>query len=647
MKKLLLTLAAVFMAVGLNAQSVGQRDFSALKVLERSTVNSGVRKSEARKVTLADNQRIMGAYTTDELAENGMGAPGGPESSMKAATKLTKKFFSKFIGGRIVMLRVGLCSAAEGFKLYVGTGDAAGNVTDLVLQDVGNGKKGWNEVQLTNPITIPDNIETLYLGFEYKQKSTQSGGGYTSDCYPLSLVKTTDMADFSIYGDLGSGTKWKDFGTQFGTLSVQAVVELDNIPDYSMVLNDFTLGKKYCKASESLPYKASVENFGKNKIDSYTLDFDIDGTKVGTYTSTKAIEVNGKYDVNGNITVPANIANGSHKVTMTLATINGQDVTGEGKKKDANFISFVNSVPRQKIMLEQFTSQSCTWCPLGGKFLKKLSEQRGDIAWAAIHGNMPSSRDKFNNKQCDSIMSYMGLNGFPSASYNRFFIPELLYKDDAPDAIVYGCGYKEQYLTQAAQQVSGFISAHAEAPSFVPVNITRSFNNETRELTVSVAGQGVEGAASSLAGYGLFVYITEDGLKAYQTSGGANYVHDHTFRAALGTVLGNDIKWNGNNYENNYTYKVPADYVTSNMHIIAFIAPKVSYRTPNHLNMDVNNCEITELEDPTGIEETTADGKNAEVVARYNAAGQQISAPETGVNILKLSNGKTIKVVVK
>lgn len=645
MKKLLLTLAAVFMAVGLNAQSVGQRDFSALKVLERSTVNNGVRKSEARKVTLADNQRILGAYTTDELAESGLGAPGRT-GIMRPASRLTKKFFSKFIGGKIVMLRIGLSYAVENFKVYIGTEDASGKVTDLTLQDVGNGTKGWNEVQLTTPVTIPDGIEALYIGFEYKQKNTTYNGSYTSECYPISALKTPEMADLYIYGDFGKGAKWNNMETQFGTLSAQAVVELDNIPDYSMVLNDFTLGKKYCKASESLPYKASVENFGKNKIDSYTLDFDIDGAKVGTYTSTKAIEVNGKYDVSGNITVPANIANGSHKVTMTLATINGQDVTGEGKKKEANFISFVNSVPRQKIMLEQFTSQSCTWCPLGGKFIKKLSEQRGDIAWAAIHGNM-SSRDKFNNKQCDSIMSYMGLSGFPSASYNRFFMPELLDARDAPDAIVYGCGYKEQYLTQAAQQVSGFISAHAEAPSFVPVNITRSFNNETRELTVSVAGQGVEGAASSLAGYGLFVYITEDGLKAYQKSGGANYIHDHTFRAALGTVLGNDIKWNGDNYENSYTYKVPADYVTSNMHIIAFIAPKVSYRTPNHLNMDVNNCEITDLEDPTGIEETTADGKNAEVVARYNAAGQQISAPETGVNILKLSNGKTIKVVVK
>ena len=92
MKKLLLTLAAVFMAVGLNAQSVGQRDFSALKVLERSTVNNGVRKSEARKVTLADNQRIMGAYTTDELAESGLGAPG-KNGIMRPASRLTKKFF--------------------------------------------------------------------------------------------------------------------------------------------------------------------------------------------------------------------------------------------------------------------------------------------------------------------------------------------------------------------------------------------------------------------------------------------------------------------------------------------------------------------------------------------------------------------------
>ena len=45
--------------------------------------------------------------------------------------------------------------------------------------------------------------------------------------------------------------------------------------------------------------------------------------------------------------------------------------------------------------------------------------------------------------------------------------------------------------------------------------------------------------------------------------------------------------------------------------------------------------------DPTGIHSTTHDG--ASVVARYNALGQRISATQKGLNILVLSNGKTIK----
>lgn len=50
--------------------------------------------------------------------------------------------------------------------------------------------------------------------------------------------------------------------------------------------------------------------------------------------------------------------------------------------------------------------------------------------------------------------------------------------------------------------------------------------------------------------------------------------------------------------------------------------------------------------DPAGIESLEAD-KNAKVVSRYNAGGQLISEPVKGINILRLSNGKTIKQMVK
>lgn len=50
--------------------------------------------------------------------------------------------------------------------------------------------------------------------------------------------------------------------------------------------------------------------------------------------------------------------------------------------------------------------------------------------------------------------------------------------------------------------------------------------------------------------------------------------------------------------------------------------------------------------DPAGVDGITANS-DATVVARYNAAGQQISTAEKGLNIVKLSNGKTIKQINK
>ena len=50
--------------------------------------------------------------------------------------------------------------------------------------------------------------------------------------------------------------------------------------------------------------------------------------------------------------------------------------------------------------------------------------------------------------------------------------------------------------------------------------------------------------------------------------------------------------------------------------------------------------------DPTGINEVNSDA-NATVVARYAADGTRLSQPQKGLNILKLSNGKTMKYINK
>ena len=50
--------------------------------------------------------------------------------------------------------------------------------------------------------------------------------------------------------------------------------------------------------------------------------------------------------------------------------------------------------------------------------------------------------------------------------------------------------------------------------------------------------------------------------------------------------------------------------------------------------------------DPTGVN-GVVDNANAKVVNRYNAAGMRINSAVRGLNIETLSNGKTIKRIVK
>lgn len=50
--------------------------------------------------------------------------------------------------------------------------------------------------------------------------------------------------------------------------------------------------------------------------------------------------------------------------------------------------------------------------------------------------------------------------------------------------------------------------------------------------------------------------------------------------------------------------------------------------------------------DPAGIADMESD-KNAKVIGRYDANGNKLSAPRKGLNIIKLSNGKTVKTVIK
>lgn len=91
--------------------------------------------------------------------------------------------------------------------------------------------------------------------------------------------------------------------------------------------------------------------------------------------------------------------------------------------------------------------------------------------------------------------------------------------------------------------------------------------------------------------------------------------------------------------------------LTVGVYNVTYETNRFGITTPSYDEVDLDASEKPVLHlsfkyVATGVNDIEAE-KTATVVARYTAEGKQISQPQRGVNILKLSNGKTMKVVVK
>lgn len=202
-------------------------------------------------------------------------------------------------------------------------------------------------------------------------------------------------------------------------------------------------------------------------------------------------------------------------------------------------VDFTKGDFKQKILVEDITSASCMWCPLGTVAIEGLenSEYKDRVIGVGVHGdyNAQMVKDPYVLSGMTKLMSALKLSGWPFVAFNR-------------DTKIKGTAF-QSFLSETATRVYEFSPAKFETfqkkytllNEGSPIGIKIESNLAATSGTVNVSLKFSTNINQELK---YVVYILEDGLVFKQANATAmfgnnsgqpawanDFVHDHVVRA--------------------------------------------------------------------------------------------------------------------
>lgn len=641
MKKFLLSAFAMLLAL-----TAGAQNFTAEKSPNPLGVQApafGAFKAPA-KANLAANQRLVGYFNTDDC-DTYLGVTGITGNN-KVAMVLTADDLAPYYGKKIAGVRfnLGEGETANGVfveNLKIADGEIT-EATSLVSSDesvtsaAGAKNTGeWHEVMFDNKIELNSSFEGLFVGYNYKQKSNN---------YPIGVSSKVE-GPFYIYANIpaskgGNGEDWYQINSGGYGLSIQLIVEGDFAPNTVRPLEfgEFTVVK-----GKSKNVAVSLWNIG-SKLTSIDYTIALDG-KAG---AEQHLDFGKDFGLGGthSVEIPFAAASeiGKSTVTLTITKVNGEknacvknSATGTLYTVEREFV--------KRSVVEQFTGTGCGNCPSGHVAMHNMHNLYGDqFIGIALH--QFNASDPMYNASYD-----LGFTGAPQCMVNR------------------SSGVLAPY-----EQMPEVLKASLDEIALTDVTVTGTFAEEDTKVNATASVE------SLVAGdYNIAFMLTADGLTGTTNSWKqSNYFCKGGGRYSSKASMPDDLKhlWDmGSSYVETYNdVLIASSYVSSNnkatlptlvangtvsSEYTMKMPTKVALKKALKLNQvyvvallldkktgAIVNAGRARVTGSTGIEDVTT-GSEATVVARYNVNGVQIAAPVKGINIVKMSDGTTRKVLVK
>ena len=690
-----MTAALAMMAMTANAQSMKHINMNASSQTwaEASTpqkVENSTRKVATRAGSdIADNQRYIN-YSYDESYVWPATFPADTQGAISLGTLFYSDAFKNFEGCKIVGARfyvnipigaskVGICHVKiENNTPYVGDILASKEVPSTVAH--------WNYVWFDEPYKIDTkNFDGLLPYYDFTPSNMSADAGY-----PIASSGTyAGTCGALAYGDVDgkhdqSSWAWQPIylGTDGSNLMIQLIIEKE---DGNFILHDLVLDKiamsPFVKNNTKTGLAFTCHNDGRDNITNVKFGIEVDGEKMGTFTYDKTTAgdafkeiTNADYsNIPVGLPVDKDWAIGEHEVTVYPVLVEGKEPAGDltNDKLTTKFKVYKENFDRTKNLVEFYACQMSKYTYFADQVLTKTAKARedDDLAIVSIHGesqqtnedgSVENLEDVFTVPEATKLANYSTPSD-GSGAFNRYFYDN--------DVINYEKALTVNMAAQDASDQDNVVSmlntiineSATYYPSFSTVGIDSKLDDTTGKLTIKVMGKLINGYQKLIGDDArLTVYLTEDGVIGKQNTGGSiakpRATHNYVLRKIVTGTLGDALQTNGNSYENDYEVELDDAWKSKNMHIIAFVSRPMKETEKdgktalasamNDLWVDNTNMVAVGESDLTGIS-NVINWNEVKEVGRYTIDGQKLNAPMKGINLVKLSNGKTIKVIVK
>lgn len=531
-------------------------------------------------------------------------------------------------------------------------------------------------VKLPTPFTIP--AEGALVGYSYDGKSSDKS---------IVLAGTSSEAAGCFFQYDYEGERTFESLSSIVGMSSSILIGLD-VSDCEA--NDATVSANpelTTLVNTKQQYPFYITNNSAKPITQITYSISVDGDN----GAEKSLDLSSPIESMETASLPFTTAfedEGVHSVEFNLSKVNGNTNINKQSSAAYSIIALEKSADRVSVVEEQ-TGTWCGWCPRGHVALDLLNKQLGDkvVTLAGHFSNGSSQVDPMNIYQLDenstqaealadygyvamNLSSMLGGGGFPGAMFDRIVAADPYVGANTTKGkngtYEYGATDLVNLLKEGNPSEADFSMTASWADdknTDIKVDLTTTFNYDRfgsfpygvafvlsengmtgkgvtwKQLNYFSKLTGVNGASDfnnpDMAAWfkgGSYVSTTYDNVvvQAWNPIGNAAIVD----KSQTDIVKGEAIPFST-------TLKVNSDLIQNynNLTLSALLVNLNSLAVVNAAKVVLGNCAA-------GIEDVNSEVNN-NVVSRYNVNGMRINGAQKGLNIVKLANGKVVKMAVK